>query len=240
MTIGNRIRALRVSHSMSSRELGERLGISETGERYWETGARKPSTDAIVSLANIFDVSTDYILGVNADAQSPTPEELRLLSQYRTLDQHGKDVINSLLKIELQRVPRDYTESIKPSRIIPMYITPAAAGCSFPLSNDDFELISANNDVPTNASFAVKIQGNSMLPKIQDGDTVFVQKDAILSDGDIGIFNVDGSMYCKQYYKENNGNIHLKSLNPEYSHTDVKISADSNSEFRCFGKVLLR
>ena len=125
------------------------------------------------------------------------------------------------------------------SRYIPKYITPSAAGYSVPIDGDDFEMILVDNNVPNDADFAVCIQGDSMHPYINDGDTVYVKKNCEISVGDIGIFCVDGSMYCKQYYIDDDGNLMLLSANPRRIDANVSISHDSGSSVQCYGKVIL-
>lgn len=100
-------------------------------------------------------------------------------------------------------------------------------------------MILVDNTVPSEADFAVGIQGNSMYPYINDGDTVYVKKDTDLSIGDVGIFCVDGAMYCKQYYIDEERNLTLLSANPRFKHTNVYVSAESGSYVKCYGKVLL-
>lgn len=69
-------------------------------------------------------------------------------------------------------------------------------------------MIPVNEKVPIEADFAVRIQGNSMYPHIKDGDTVFVKKNCKLHNGDVGIFSVNGEMYCKQYYLDEHKTSH--------------------------------
>ena len=88
------------------------------------------------------------------------------------------------------------------------------------------------------ADFAVRIDGDSMEPYIHDGDTVLVQR-APIENGDIGMFFVDGDMKCKQYCKDNFGNVYLISLNRSRADADVTVSASSGITLCCFGKVLL-
>lgn len=52
------------------------------------------------------------------------------------------------------------------------------------------------------ADFAVRISGKSMEPTIDDNSIVFVQANAELHDGDIGIFIIDGEVMCKRYREE--------------------------------------
>lgn len=168
------------------------------------------------------------------------------MSNYRVLDNYGRKTVDTLCvleksRVEAQRKPRAEVISLetKPSRYIPRYTTPSAAGYSAPLDGDDFEMILVDDNVPNDADFAVGIQGNSMYPYIKDGDTVYVKKDCELSIGDVGIFSVDGAMYCKQYYIDNERNLTLVSANPRLRHTNIRVDADSNASVICYGKVLL-
>lgn len=135
--------------------------------------------------------------------------------------------------------PRTVSEIKSSARYIPRYTTPSAARMSIPLDGDDFEMILVDDKVPAAADFAVSIQGDSMYPYIHDGDTVYVKKNAELSIGDVGIFCVDGAMYCKQYYLDENRNLILLSANPRLKHTNVFVDAEGGSDVRCYGKVLL-
>lgn len=61
--IGQRIRDLRKQKRMSQTELAKSAGVSQTTVTAWETGKAEPSSSAITSLADYFDVTTDYLLG---------------------------------------------------------------------------------------------------------------------------------------------------------------------------------
>jgi len=64
MNISNRIIELRKSKGISRRELAEAIGYGQTIITYWESGERKPASDALIALAKYFDVSADYLLGL--------------------------------------------------------------------------------------------------------------------------------------------------------------------------------
>lgn len=245
MEIGSRIRFLRLSEGLTQKRLGESLGVSDISVRSWESGAKKPSVSALADMANLFNVSADYILGINGDGCSECNiniDEEGLLINYRALDSYGKDVVKSVCAIEADRVKHitdQRSQDTNKIRYIPKFLSPSAAGKSAPIDNSDFNLIPVDKNTPKNADFAVIIQGDSMSPYIHDGDTVFIQKTEDISIGDIGIFCVDGVMYCKHYYKSKSGDLILVSANPEYKDTNVKVSKESSSEVRCYGKVLL-
>ena len=66
--IAERIRELRESKKYTQSELAKELGIIRSSVNAWEMGISVPSTQYIVELAQIFHVSTDYLLGVTNSA----------------------------------------------------------------------------------------------------------------------------------------------------------------------------
>lgn len=69
---------------------------------------------------------------------------------------------------------------------------------------------------PGNDVFALKINGDSMAPKISNGDIVIVDKSAVWEDNDIVIVRVNGHEgTCKRVKKYADG-ISLISINPNY------------------------
>ena len=77
-----------------------------------------------------------------------------------------------------------------------------------------------------------------MEPRIADGSIVYVNHDP-LSNGDVGIFCVDGDMLCKQYYRDPLGMVYLFSLNRRRSDMDVVLHPDGGRSLTCFGRVII-
>lgn len=48
---------------LTQREVASRLGISQPSYIRYEKGTAEPGLENLVKLADIFDVSTDYLLG---------------------------------------------------------------------------------------------------------------------------------------------------------------------------------
>ena len=107
-----------------------------------------------------------------------------------------------------------------------------------PALGEGFEYIEVGGDVPVYADFAVRIDGDSMEPYIRNGSTIYVNRDP-LSNGDVGIFFCDGDMLCKQYYRDELGNVWLLSLNRDRADADKTIEADSGLTLVCYGRVIL-
>ena len=66
--VADRIKNLREQKKITQSELAKQLGITRSSVNAWEMGISVPSTQYIVELANIFQVSTDFLLGVNNSA----------------------------------------------------------------------------------------------------------------------------------------------------------------------------
>ena len=74
MTFGEKLQALRQSAGMSQDALAERLDVSRQAVSRWERDETMPETDKVVALADIFGVTTDYLLRPQA-AKQPSAEE---------------------------------------------------------------------------------------------------------------------------------------------------------------------
>ena len=64
-----RIRELRKERGLTLKELGAKLGLGEMAISNYETGKRQPSVQTINRLADLFGVTTDYLLERTNDRQ---------------------------------------------------------------------------------------------------------------------------------------------------------------------------
>lgn len=62
--LGNRIKRLRLQAELTQSELAQMLNVSSALISAYELGVRKPSLELLADLANIFGVTTDYLLGM--------------------------------------------------------------------------------------------------------------------------------------------------------------------------------
>ncbi len=81
--IADKIKYLREEKKITQADLAKTLGITRSSVNAWEMGISVPSTQYIVELANIFKVSTDFLLGRNTSANISTEglndEDIRLV-----------------------------------------------------------------------------------------------------------------------------------------------------------------
>lgn len=61
---GENLRMLRLDKKIGQNELAKVLGLSNASISYWENGKQEPSASAIFKLAQFFDVSIDFLLGL--------------------------------------------------------------------------------------------------------------------------------------------------------------------------------
>jgi len=83
---------------------------------------------------------------------------------------------------------------------------------------DDYVTV---HDVKDPQAFALKVKGNSMAPRIEDGDVVIVSPQEEARSGDICVVRVNGEDTLKKVKFEGNY-IHLVPLNPDFDPLTVK------------------
>lgn len=66
--IADKIKYLREQHGYSQASLAREIGVTRSGVNAWEMGISVPSTQYIVELSAIFNVSSDYLLGIESDS----------------------------------------------------------------------------------------------------------------------------------------------------------------------------
>ena len=62
--IGNKIKKLREDYNLSQTQLAKQLGYDQTLIAKWESNDRTPNLECVVKIAKIFNITTDYLLGL--------------------------------------------------------------------------------------------------------------------------------------------------------------------------------
>ena len=76
MRFGEKLSFLRKQRGMTQMELAEKLDISRQAVSRWEQGISKPSTEKLVSIGKLFDVTVDAL--VNEDVQLQAESSVQL------------------------------------------------------------------------------------------------------------------------------------------------------------------
>ncbi|MGM9619531.1 MAG: XRE family transcriptional regulator [Oscillospiraceae bacterium] len=241
MSLGERIRQRREELGLSRLELAELLGVSRSAVGNYEIGISAPREEVLLKLFEVLQTEPNYLFQDSFSGPSAvSTEERRLVERYRALSRAGRETAHTMLGAlcAMQEALQEPQEPAAETRIIPLYTSPAAAGYASPVMGEDFEPLAVTAEVPAAAEFAVRIRGDSMEPQIPDGSVVYVNHDRV-SNGDVGIFCVDGEMYCKQYYRDPLGMVYLFSLNRRRADADVVFYQESGRNLFCFGRVIL-
>lgn len=118
---------------------------------------------------------------------------------------------------------------------IPVLSTVAAGQPMFS-DNDVIEYIDYDRE-PRNNIIGVRIEGDSMMPAIQDGDTVVIDREAVWEDGDVVIVTVSNNYgMCKRIKRYADG-IALISNNPSYEPKYYSAAEVNALPVRIIGKV---
>lgn len=67
MNFGEKLRILRTEKHLTQKQLADLLGMTKGNISYYENDIKAPPADVLISIARIFHVSTDYLLGVDSE-----------------------------------------------------------------------------------------------------------------------------------------------------------------------------
>ena len=93
----------------------------------------------------------------------------------------------------------------------------------------DMEVSFYEDEIPDDYDAIAYVVGNSMEPKIKNGDYLFIKNTPQVDYNTIGIFQVDGANYVKKLRQG-----YLESLNPDYE----DIHLDESNDIRIIGEVV--
>lgn len=92
--IGLRINRLLATKNVKQKELAKKLDVVDNVVSYWCKGTRKPNLEQIVEMADFFNVSTDYLLGVTNISTQNT--EIRAICEYTGLSMESVERLHEL------------------------------------------------------------------------------------------------------------------------------------------------
>lgn len=120
----NRLRELREEKKLSLRELSELVGMSAAVLGNYERGDRQPKIEAWQKLADFFDVSTSYIMGISDERNE--------------LNDLLKNKINSMLNLKSSR-SNDTNEEAQTTIFLEILIQELTKFISIIISNNDMD-----------------------------------------------------------------------------------------------------
>lgn len=78
MAFAERLKELRKQAHLTQVELAKRLGIGQSSYADWERGKKKPTQENLVKIAQVLNVSIDYLVG-NSEEKSDELDNIELL-----------------------------------------------------------------------------------------------------------------------------------------------------------------
>lgn len=193
--IGNRIKQLREEKGLKQDELARQLSISPSAIGMYETNKREPNNDLTIRIANFFNVSVDYLLGLT-NIREPI-EGLKLDG----FDDNYKRNIYGLYEYIQEHKKID--EQIENNEIVStkhFYMTPVYGSISAGQPNWAEECIEGRlpidpnmmNIVNPEEHFFLRVNGESMNKVIKNGAYALIHKQDVVDDGEIAVVLVNG------------------------------------------------
>lgn len=191
----------------------------------WEKDTVTPDAKQFLALCEILGIHNIYNEFIGYDPEDP----------FAKLNSEGVSIVLKIIHI-LEK-SGEYTKEenrtiIKP-RVLPFYDLPVSAGTGNFLDGEDYTYVEVGTDVSLKAEYGLRISGDSMEPRFVNGQIVWIQPTDELTNGEIGIFFLDGSAYIKKFDTNKKGT-RLVSLNTKYA----PIELNENSNFKILGRVV--
>lgn len=187
--IGKRIESARTELNLTQEDLAKELGLNKSTIQRYETGQiKKIKLPVIHAMAKILNVNPSWLSDQsdNREAVKPVNSNAEFLS-----------------KNEI--------------RIIPVFET-VSAGFGAYASNEiiDYMPLYIESDYEAEETLCIKVKGDSMYPKIENGDIVQVHKQDSVDNGQIAVVLIDGDEGLVKKVFVYKDYIELISINPEY------------------------
>lgn len=87
------------------------------------------------------------------------------------------------------------------------------------------------------ADFAVTVTDDSLLPWIKPGETILLERNTVLSDGDIGLFETEAGLVFRQFCADSRGAVYLFAVNRAHAADDRMIAPERAAALVCYGRV---
>jgi len=98
MEFSERLKDLRKQAGLTQVDVAERLGVSQPAYASWERGIKKPTQENLVKIAQVLNVSVDYLVG-NSEERTDELDNIELLFRINSkgLTEEEKEVFKKEL-----------------------------------------------------------------------------------------------------------------------------------------------
>lgn len=202
------------------KETGIKMSKSHLSQ--YVNGKSSPDQHKLYLLAKTLNVSEAWLLGYDVPKEDKENGVPSIESIYNQLDRPRKTKVYNFAEYQL----REQNKRPKTTIEIRGYVS---AGTGEWLEDKIVDEVSYEGVIPEH-DFAVKINGDSMLPLFEDGQVIFIKSTSDVRDGQIIVCQVNNEAFVKKL----SGN-KLVSLNKKYE----DISICDTDDFKIYGVVVL-
>lgn len=101
MIFAKRIKRLREEHGESQEDLAKIVGYKKQAVSHWETNGKVPRGKVLSILAQHYNTSSDFLLGMDNDFHclenfEISSDERKLLERYRLMEEFQKDTMHKV------------------------------------------------------------------------------------------------------------------------------------------------
>ena len=203
------------SKGMSANGVAKELSIASGTVSEWKKG-RVPQNATLLKVASYFGVTVDDLLGNTTDQKEKNAKDGKFSNGVNTKF-IGRDGVVNLLGKETN--PKSELIFLPDSNgyMIPLFESVSAGFGAYPDDNIiGYELCYIENKAEAAETICIKVSGDSMYPKIENGDVIQVHKQDSVDSGKIAVVLVDGEDALVKKVVYGSACIELHSFNPMY------------------------
>lgn len=108
MSVGSRIKELRESKGISRSELADKIGVTIGAISNYENEVSSPKEPILFKLMEILGCDANYLfqdsINIPSTKNNISISEYEHIKKYRKLDTHGKDMVDTVLQKEYDRI----------------------------------------------------------------------------------------------------------------------------------------
>lgn len=102
MAFYERLKEARINAGLTQEQLAERIGVAKSTLSGYENGNREPSVAVMAKVMQTLQVDANYLY--QDEMGNLTHSEMLHIEKFRSLDRHGRELVQLVLDKELQRV----------------------------------------------------------------------------------------------------------------------------------------
>lgn len=216
----NRLRELRRAYHISQAQLAQELEVAQNTVSNWETGMRDIDCNTLRRLADLFLVSTDYLL-------CRTEKKGYALGQVWP--------VGNLASVPIVGEVRAGFDQIAQEEILGYEQTELSClNRPFDLTNPISQKKAQEEEIRN--YFYLRVSGDSMEPEIKAGDLALVHKEVDVESGQLAVVLIEGEIATIKKIIKKEHTVVLQAFNPQYP--PRIFASEELAELKIIGRVV--